>query len=185
MAAPAPEGLRYVPDAITEEEEAALLARLRDLAFDPVVMRGQVARRATRHYGFTYGYESWRLSHAEDVPVWLEGLRRQAAHLVGRVPRDFDEVLVTSYPAGAGIGWHRDAPMFGPQVVGFSLGAACRFRFQRRPHDTFELTLDPRSAYVLEGPARTVWQHSIPGTKQQRYSVTFRSVRDPQRWSAG
>jgi hypothetical protein len=27
------------------------------------------------------------------------------------------EVLLTRYPPGAGIGWHRDAPMFGPEVV--------------------------------------------------------------------
>jgi len=33
---------------------------------------------------------------------------------------------VTRYPPGAAIGWQRDAPMFGPTVVGVSLGAAAR-----------------------------------------------------------
>src|SRR3712207_8467371 len=40
------------------------------------------------------------------------------------------QTLVTRYPPGAAIGWHRDAPAFGV-VAGVSLGSACRMRFQR------------------------------------------------------
>jgi len=89
------------------------------------------------------------------------------------------EVLVTHYPPGAGIGWHRDAPMFGV-VVGVSLARACRFRFQRgngAERVTAAAALDPRSAYVLDGPARWQWQHSIPPAKTERYSVTYRTLR--------
>ena len=76
--------------------------------------------------------------------------------------------------------------MFGRALVGVSLGSACRMRFQRRAGDTrrvFDLELAPRSAYVLGGPARSAWQHSIPPTKSLRYSITFRTVRNPSRWS--
>jgi alkylated DNA repair dioxygenase AlkB len=38
------------------------------------------------------------------------------------------EALVTEYTTGAGIGWHRDAPVFGI-VAGISLGGTCRMRF--------------------------------------------------------
>jgi len=34
-----------------------------------------------------------------------------------------------------------------------------------------------RSAYLLRGPVRRDWEHSIPPLDQLRYSVTFRSVR--------
>jgi alkylated DNA repair protein (DNA oxidative demethylase) len=84
------------------------------------------------------------------------------------------------YPPGSTIGWHRDAPMFGPEVVGVSLAAACRRRFQRGKGEgrrVAEVTLEPRSAYVLSGAARFAWQHSIPPTRALRYSITFRTVK--------
>jgi alkylated DNA repair dioxygenase AlkB len=31
--------------------------------------------------------------------------------------------------------------------------------------------------YVLSGPARSEWQHSIPAVDAVRYSITYRSVR--------
>ena len=89
------------------------------------------------------------------------------------------EALLTEYQPGAPIGWHRDAPGFGI-VVGISLLSACRFRFRRgsgRDAERISLTLDARSAYVLNGPARTVWQHSIPEVATLRYSITFRTLK--------
>jgi alkylated DNA repair dioxygenase AlkB len=73
--------------------------------------------------------------------------------------------------------------MFGAKVVGVSLAAACRLRFQRGKVDArqvAEVTLEPRSAYVLSGAARFAWQHSIPPTKALRYSITFRTLKVPQ-----
>ncbi|HEX8278714.1 MAG TPA: hypothetical protein VF540_08460, partial [Segetibacter sp.] len=34
-----------------------------------------------------------------------------------------------------------------------------------------------RSLYVLQGPARTDWQHSITPVKQIRYSITLRTLK--------
>jgi alkylated DNA repair dioxygenase AlkB len=39
--------------------------------------------------------------------------------------------------------------------------------------------LAPRSAYLLRGPVRRDWEHSIPPVEQLRYSVTFRSIKTP------
>jgi alkylated DNA repair dioxygenase AlkB len=108
---------------------------------------------------------------------------RALRRLVDREPEDLVQVLVSRYPAGAGIGWHRDAAMFGSKIAGVSLRAPCRMRFQRtlknKPRETYALELTPRSAYVLSGPARRSWQHSIPATKELRYSVTFRTLERP------
>jgi alkylated DNA repair dioxygenase AlkB len=41
----------------------------------------------------------------------------------------------------------------------------------------WEVLLEPRSAYALTGAARWSWQHSIPATKELRYSITFRTLR--------
>ena len=181
-----PAGLVYVPSFLTEAEERSLLAVLADLDYSSVVLRGQAARRVVRHYGYDYGYESRALAPTDPLPPALAPVRARAAALVDRPAEAFAEVLVTRYPPGAGIGWHRDAPMFGPEVVGVSLGAAARMRFQRRRGDqreTYDVTLAPRSAYVLAGAARSAWQHSLPPLRDERYSITFRTVRHPERWS--
>jgi alkylated DNA repair dioxygenase AlkB len=97
-----------------------------------------------------------------------------------RDPEDLVQILLSRYPAGAGIGWHRDAPMFGSHIAGVSLGAPSRMRFQRSirsERQVAAIDLAPRSAYVLSGKARWSWQHSIPATKDLRYSVTFRTLK--------
>jgi alkylated DNA repair dioxygenase AlkB len=107
-------------------------------------------------------------------------LRARCGALAGVQAEALVEALVQRYPEGATIGWHRDAPSFG-LVVGVSLGSACRLRFRRgRPRErtTVELELAPRSGYVLAGKARWRWEHGIPPTRELRYSVTFRTLRD-------
>ena len=148
-------------------------------------MRGQVARRRVHQLGYRYGFESFALEPADPVPESLDWLRERAGELAGIAADALDEVLVIHYPPGAGIGWHRDAPSFGPTVIGVSLGASCRLRFQRgagADRVVHAVELAPRSAYVLGGAARSAWQHQIPPTKAERWSITFRSVRDPARW---
>jgi hypothetical protein len=39
-----------------------------------------------------------------------------------------------------------------------------------------ELLLAPCSAYILAETALFQWQHSIPPTKELRYSITFRTI---------
>jgi alkylated DNA repair protein (DNA oxidative demethylase) len=175
-----PEGLVYRPDFVSPAAERDLHAAVEQLDFREIRMRGQTARRTARHFGFDYDYEQYgRLVPGDPLPDWLVSLREGCARLADLESDELAQALVQRYPPGATIGWHRDAPMFGT-VVGVSLASACRMRFQRGRGDerrTFELGLEPRSAYVLAGPARNAWQHSIPPTKSLRYSVTFRTLR--------
>lgn len=93
--------------------------------------------------------------------------------------------LVSRYPPGAGIGGHRDALMFGPVVVGVSLGTSCHFKLRRDLDGTmrvYDALLPSRSWYVLSGEARVAWQHHIPPVSAMRYSLSFCTVRDPSRW---
>ena len=174
-----PQGFVYHDAIISPAAEGALLEGLRTLTFGEVRMRGQVARRRTIHFGWTYGYESWRVEPGPPMPAFLLGLRVRAAVLARVEPDTLAEVLVTHYPPRAGIGWHRDAPAFGV-VIGVSLRGACRFRFQQgrgAARQTRAVTLAPRSAYVLDGAARWQWQHAIPPGRDERYSITFRTLR--------
>jgi len=175
-----PDGLAYHPDFLNKEEEHRLGEAIDRLEFSEVRMHGIVAKRHVAHFGWNYGYETWHISPGPPVPEFLLPLRARAAELLEIEAAALAEVLVTEYPPGAVIGWHRDAPMFGPAVVGVSLLAACRMRFQRgkdTDRETYALAVEPRSAYVLSGPARSEWQHSIPPVKSLRYSVTFRTLR--------
>ena len=175
-----PAGFLYRPDVLAAAEEAALVPHVQAFDFSAVEMRGQIARRRTAHFGWVYGYASWRIEPGPPIPEILLPLRARAAALAGIGSAALVEVLVTEYPAGAGIGWHRDAPQFGA-VIGFSLLGGCRLRL--RPgagagRQTRAVTLEPRSAYVFDGEARWQWKHSIPPTKALRYSITFRTLRD-------
>jgi alkylated DNA repair dioxygenase AlkB len=114
------------------------------------------------------------------LPDELLDVRERCAQAAGIAPDDLAQTLVTRYPPGATIGWHRDAPMFGPVVVGVSLLSACVMRFQRRAGDerrVYQQLLEPASGYVLAGAARATWQHSIPAVTDLRYSITFRTLR--------
>jgi alkylated DNA repair dioxygenase AlkB len=169
------------PELLTVEEEVALLERLGGLRFDPIVMHGREARRTARHYGLSYDYESRSPQPGEPIPDWILPVRERAAELAGEAPEALVEVLVQRYPEGSTIGWHRDAPAFAT-VIGVSLGGTCRLRFQRGKRENrrvWEVTLEPRSGYVLAGEARRSWEHSIPPTKELRYSITFRTLRRP------
>jgi alkylated DNA repair protein (DNA oxidative demethylase) len=170
----------YVEDFVGEEEERQLLEVFDGLDFREVTMRGQTARRTVRHFGLDYEYESGELVPADPLPEAMEWLRERSAALMERDPADLVQILVSRYPEGAGIGWHRDAPMFGSRIAGVSLHAPARMRFQRTVggvRSVSALELAPRSAYLLSGKARWSWQHSIPATKDLRYSVTFRTLR--------
>jgi alkylated DNA repair dioxygenase AlkB len=177
-----PDGLQLEADWLATDEEAELVARLSRLPFADVVMRGQVARRKVLHFGVDYGYESRAIRDTTPVPEWISPVRERAAALADVPPDALVELLISYYPAGAGIGWHRDAPMFG-RVVGVSLLGSCTLRLRKRSAAGFErheLPLPPRSAYRLSGSARWAWQHSIPPVKTPRYSITFRTLRDRQ-----
>ena len=174
-----PQGLLLRAEVITREQERELLHRFDEMPFEPIVIRGQAARRTARHFGLSYDYESRAPTPGEPFPAWLEDAREAAAEIAGLRADQLVEALVQRYPVGSTIGWHRDAPAFGVEI-GISLLGEARLRFQRGRRElrrTWEVLLEPRSGYVLAGESRRSWEHSIPPTKELRYSITFRTLR--------
>jgi alkylated DNA repair dioxygenase AlkB len=169
----------YRPEFVAPGEEHELAAWLATLPFEPFQFHGYEGRRQVVSYGWRYDFSRSHLLQADDIPPELEPLRARAAALAGRAPADLQQVLINKYEPGAPIGWHRDRPVFA-EVVGVSLLAPCTFRLRRRTQAGFErrsLILEPRSAYLLSGAARSEWEHSIPPVERLRYSITFRSFR--------
>jgi alkylated DNA repair dioxygenase AlkB len=175
-----PEGLAYRPDIVSPDEEQKLLHRVRELPLKEFQFHGYVGKRRVISYGWQYDFSKRALRKAEDIPSWLLSLRETAAEFAGLAPEQLQQALVTEYDIGAAIGWHRDKAVFG-DVIGISLLSSAKFRLRRKVGTTWErasLTIEPRSAYLLRGPSRTEWEHSIPAVDALRYSITFRNFRD-------
>ena len=176
-----PEGFRYRPELIGPADEGALLARVRRLPFRDFEFHGYTGKRRVVSFGWHYDFTGRQLRKADDIPDFLLALRPAAAAFAGMEPEQLRHVLVTEYGPGAGIGWHRDKSVFG-ETVGVSLLSPCVLRLRRkvgeRKWERASVEAEPRSAYLLSGAARTVWEHSIPQVDALRYSITFRNLRE-------
>lgn len=151
-------GLKYHEELIGPGEEAALIAAIESLELAPFRFQGWTGHRLTRSFGWHYDFDERRFAETEPIPDWLDPLRDRAARLAGESAGKFVHVLVTRYDPGAGIGWHRDRPVF-DKVVGISLGSAATLRLHQRVPTGFrrtKLPLEPRSGYVLSGEARRI-----------------------------
>jgi alkylated DNA repair dioxygenase AlkB len=174
-----PEGFLFQPDFISAEEEQALLHEIARLPLAEAKYKQYTARRRIAYFGFGYDFTANRLGAAPPAPAFLDPLRDKVAHWMGLAPETLEQALATEYRPGTPLGWHRDAPDFG-RVAGVSLGGWARMRLRRYPRGKDEpitLELAPRSAYQMQGAARWQWQHSIPATRELRYSITFRTLR--------
>ena len=174
-----PDGLEYRAELVSPEEEAELLKRLCELDFREHEFHGHFGKRRVVSFGLHYGTNESTARNTEDIPGFLLTLRQKAAEFARLAPSELQQALVTEYTPGAGIGWHRDRPAY-RDVIGVSFRSPCRFLFRRKRSSSWErasLIVEPRSVYLLRGPARTEWQHSIPPAERLRYSVTFRSMR--------
>lgn len=178
-----PEGFRYQAELLTVPDEQELVRNVRDLPFKEFEFQGFVGKRRTVSFGWRYDFNRHQLDKTDDIPPFLLSLRERAARFADIQPDALQQVLITEYADGAGIGWHRDRPVFG-DVIGFSLLSPCNFRLRRKQGSGWErvsLIAEPRSAYLLRGPSRWEWEHSIPGVEALRYSITFRNFRPDYR----
>jgi alkylated DNA repair dioxygenase AlkB len=174
---PGPEGLRYVEDFVPWASEKALIGHIAALPLRPFQFGQYEGKRRVASFGFRYDYTLRRLQEADPIPEWLSPIIERV-EAFGGPKTQIGQVLCTEYDVGVGIGWHRDKPHF-DRVFGLSLGSACKFRFRRPAYtkwERFTLEVRPRSIYMMSGPSREVWQHSIPAVEAQRYSITFRTM---------
>jgi alkylated DNA repair dioxygenase AlkB len=177
-----PDGLAYQAELLSPDEEAELLEHFRELDFRQYEFHGYLGKRRVVSFGVHYEANESTVRDPQDIPAFLQILRHKAADFARLAPAELQQALITEYTPGAGIGWHRDRPAY-REVIGVSFGSPCRFRFRRKRGRSWErasLILEPRSIYLLRGPARSEWQHSIPPAESLRYSVTFRSMRAGQ-----
>ena len=179
-AAPAfPDGLGYRAGFLGEGEQERLVSYLAEIPFKAFEFHGFEGKRRTHSYGLRYVFDGSGLQEAEPMPDWLLPFRARAAEWAAVEADSIGHALLTEYAPGAGIGWHRDRSVFG-DVVGLSLLAPARLRFRRKAGTKWQrsaLIVEPGSAYLLRGEARSEWEHSIAPMEALRYSITFRTLR--------
>lgn len=172
-------GFSYFEDFITLEEEQLLLDKLSELSWQTIKMYNKIAKRRVVHFGLDYLYANRSVTPTTPPPLFLRPFIKRASSLIKIAPEEIAEILITEYPVNAGIGWHKDAPLF-DKIFGISLNNTCTIKFRTKCGGKYhieKMKLAPRSAYLLTGASRTEWQHSIPAVKNARYSITFRTLR--------
>lgn len=181
-----PGGMKFVENFLSSADEARWLDIVRGIETHVVRYKQYMAKRRSAAFGGRFDYDTNTLREAPPIPPALEPLRAQVADWLGVEPQRFTQLLVAEYRPGTPLGWHRDAPDF-ESIVGVSLAGPALMRLRPYPPPAADpkavrhLQLPPRSAYVLEGPARWAWQHSIAETPGLRYSVSLRTARGTPR----
>lgn len=172
-----PKRIELYRDFISEREEEFLLEKFKSLEWQTIMFRGVIAKRRVAHFGLDYIYDRRAVNQTDPPPVWLDFLTERVAKLIHVKAKEIKEVLVTNYPAGSGIGWHKDAEVFGDAIVGVSLLSDCTMSFKNpKTAAKYKLFIPRRSAYLFAGEARQLWHHSITSHKLERYSITFRTL---------
>jgi alkylated DNA repair dioxygenase AlkB len=172
-----PSGFAYSDGLISLDEERALAAQIEGLPFKPFEFHGFLGKRQVISFGWRCDFAGRALRDGDPIPTFLLPLRQKAADFAGVSTKSLEQVLINEYGPGAGIGWHRDKPMF-KDVIAVSLLAPCVLRLRRKQGADWERVsrdIHARSAYLLRGTVRQKWEHSIPPVDQLRYSVTFRN----------
>ena len=173
-------GLLQVENVLKPVEEQRLIDLIDTVELSPFQFHGWLGKRLTASFGWRYDFDDASIQPAAPIPDWLLPLRERSAQIAGLRPDQFVQSLLVRYDPGAGIGWHRDRPVF-EHVIGISLGAPATMRFRRRRAGGFDrasVPLVPRSLYHLTGDARWRWEHSIAPMEVTRWSITFRSFSD-------
>ena len=171
-------GLALAEGIVDAAEERLLIDHISRLDLTPFRFQGFTGKRLTASFGWAYDFERGRLGDAPPIPDWLMPLRNRAAAFAKLAPDELVQALVIRYDPGAGIGWHRDRPVF-DEVVGISLGSPATLAFRQRTTAGFrrvKVPLPPRSAYHLTGEVRREWEHGIAAHDALRYSIAFRSL---------
>ena len=177
-----PAGFNYYPDFLSADEETKLRKEISKLDLHNLNYHGFKANRKTASFGYDYNFENNNLSKGKNIPFEFDWIIEKTAKYIAVETGRFAEMLVTQYPEGAVINWHRDVPQF-DLIAGISLLTDCIFKL--RPYDKEKQTrasilsfpVQRRSLYTMQNEARWNWQHSIAPVKQPRYSITFRTFK--------
>ncbi|KAJ8266059.1 hypothetical protein GJAV_G00125440 [Gymnothorax javanicus] len=166
----APPSVYYIPDFITEAEEAYLLQQVYRA---PKTKWTQLKNRRLQNWG---GLPHPKGMLAEKLPDWLQTYAEKISALGIFAGKTANHVLVNEYNPGEGIMPHEDGPLYHPTVSTISLGSHTLLDFYH-PIDSdqtdvpqteesrylLSLLVQPRSLLVLQDE---MYQHFLHGIQE-------------------
>ncbi len=177
-----PDGFNYYREFLTIDEENQLLKAIKNIDLHTFMFQGYEAKRKVASFGFDYNFTNRSIKKGNPIPGEFTWLIEKVSRHFDLPDNAFKELLVTEYPVGSVINWHRDAPPF-ELIAGISLNSNCTFKL--RPYDkakqnrksVISLPVERRSLYKISGVAREQWEHSTAPVDEVRYSITLRTLK--------
>lgn len=155
------QGLFYIPDFVTEEEQKQILQAV-DAA--PASRWTTAGERQMQNWGGRPGEAIVR----EKLPSFLQALvELLVAAKVYPPDKAPQHVLINSYKQGAGIAPHMDGPLYSPCVATITLGGPALMAFHEVMPDgsqgqlAAEVMLQPCCLLVMQKSACKAYMHSI------------------------
>ena len=176
-----PEGFAYHPDFITAAEEEQLLKIIEEIPLTNMQFHQYEAKRKTAGFGQSWSFTERILQPGQPMPGSFDFLKEKIAIFFSIEKAALAQLLITEYPPGSVINWHRDAPPY-EIIIGLSLLSSCTFKLRpyekqkQNKYSTISLQVQPRSIYIMQGPSKSQWEHSTMPVKKKRYSITFRTL---------
>ena len=177
-----PPGFTYEEDFLSHDEEGELIKAVKATELHKLIFQGFEAKRKTASFGYDYNFDKRTISKGNVIPHDFIPVIEKVAHKLSVRAEEFAELLVTEYPVGSVINWHRDAPPF-DIIAGISLNSDCIFKFRpflkarQTRSSILSIPVRRRSLYVMKEESRTDWQHSIAPVTEVRYSLTLRTLK--------
>ena len=190
------EGFFYKENFLEKEDEKKLLELINGQNWDGTL------KRRTQHYNFRYLYVNAKFQDenylVEPITDWLYDLYSKCVVELNSQNAGLEmleksklQVLINEYEKNQGISAHiDDKKIFGDFIITVSLSSHCVMEFSlsnKKSNDKKICQLiHPRSLYMLSGPARNDYFHSIPAKENdyelngilikpvKRISITFR-----------
>lgn len=175
-----PPGMTVIPDIMTAAYEAEVISFVDGLEMSHAP-QPEAGRRFTRAYGWGYDPETYDLVPADPLPVELEPVRHVVAEFAGIDPEILEHCMVSRFDAGAMIPWLKMRPIW-ERLIGVALGNPMPMQFRSEAgKETIDLTVSPRSLYLLSGASRDEYEHCFPATSQPRWCLWFRDLSEEGR----
>lgn len=181
------DGLRYIDDFITREEEEALLS---GIDAHPLAWKC-LNNRSLQNWG---GLPHMKGMLSTPLPPFLQPLLQHVEDselftLDNGAKIKPNHVLVNRYRPGEGIAAHVDGPAYKPVAIIVSLGAPIVMHFYTRCHSSDVIPADPlcaillrpRSLLVLSGPAYHDVYHEIREREKDELDSSVLNINPTER----
>ena len=143
---PSIDGLIYIPDFISREEEANLLSNIDQQSWPNDL------KRRVQHYGYKYDYRARNIDKSFSLgplpswlDIWADRLKTQ-----GYFSSKPDQAIINEYEPGHGISAHIDCePCFGDIIASLSLGSGAMMQFKKSRYKRRNLSRAKKFSYLI------------------------------------